>query len=142
MEVKKKKISPIQIVIFIISFAVAYFTANYFFAKEDTNNEMLVQISAETNRTLPKMVDSETRFDSITIQGDTMCNHFTFINIPNDKVELDIDAAKSEMRALAQMNLDTSQVMKELRERNILLHYNFYDKEQKKVFEYTVQHKK
>ena len=142
MEKKSKKITPAQIIVFAVSFAAAYFGANYLFSNDKSSNQLLLELSEETNRTLPKMIDSETRFDSVTIKGDTMRNHFTFINIPNDTIELDIEMAKSQMMHVAQMNLDTNRVMKEIRTRNITLFYNFYDRENNKVFDYTVQPKK
>ena len=142
MEKKSSKISPIQIVVFVISFAVAYFAVDYFFSKNDsTPNAMLVTVSKEMNKTMPKMLDAETRLDSTSVDNATLNYHYTLVNISKDSAE-DFTDIKSRMKAQAQENIDTNAAMKEYRENDISLHYIFTDKEQNPVFNYTVKHDK
>lgn len=143
MEKKSSKISPLQIVVFIISFAVAYFAVDYFFSRNETTpNEMLVTVSKEMNRTMPKMVDAETRLDSTSVENSTLNYHYTLVNVIKDSTEIDLDEVKNTMKSRAQMNIDTNEAMKDYRENDISLQYIFVDKEQNKVFDYTVKHQK
>lgn len=143
MEKKSSKISPLQIVIFIISFAVAYFAANYFFSKDDDSATiMLLQVSQEMNKTMPKMVDSETRLDSTSAKNTTLSYHYTLVNVQKDSTEIDLAEVKETMKSRAQINIDTNEAMKDYRENDISLQYIFVDKEQNKVFDYTVKHQK
>ena len=143
MEKKLRKISPLQIVVFIVSFAVAYFAVDYFFSRNETTpNEMLVTVSKEMNRTMPKMVDAETRLDSNSVENSTLNYHYTLVNVIKDSTEIDLDEVKNTMKSRAQMNIDTNEAMKDYRENDISLQYIFVDKEQNKVFDYTVKHQK
>lgn len=142
MEQKVKKITPAQVVIFAISFALAYFAANFFFSSEKEPSEMLINVSNEMNRTLPKMLDDVTRLDSTTVNEMTLTYHYTLTKLLEKNPEIDLEAVKLEMKAKAQDNLDTNPVMNDYRVNNISLHYTFNDAENNKVFEYTVQPKK
>ncbi|CAM3997727.1 hypothetical protein FLAN108750_04160 [Flavobacterium antarcticum] len=143
MENKSSKISPLQIVVFIVSFAVAYFAVDYFFSRnEATPNEMLVTVSKEMNKTMPKMVDAETRLDSTSVENSTLNYHYTLVNVVKDSTEIDLDEVKNTMKSRAQMNIDTNEAMKDYRENDLSLQYIFVDKEQNKVFDYTVKHQK
>lgn len=138
---QKKKISIAQVIVFVISFVLAYFAAQYFFSKNDsTSNAMLLETTAEMNRSMPKMMDSETRLDSTSVENSTLNYHYTLINIDKDNTVLDFEDVKSEMIKKAQDNLDTNPVMKDYRENNISLQYIFKDKKSNHIFDYTVQH--
>ena len=138
---QKKKISIAQVIVFVISFVLAYFAAQYFFSKNDsTPNAMLLETTAEMNRSMPKMMDSETRLDSTSVENSTLNYHYTLINIDKENTVLDFEDVKSEMIKKAQDNLDTNPVMKDYRENNISLQYIFKDKKNNHIFDYTVQH--
>ena len=142
MEKKSSKITPIQIVVFVISFAVAYFAVDYFLSKNHaTPNAMLVKVSKEMNKTMPKMLDAETRLDSTSVNNETLNYHYTLVNVSTDNGE-NFTEIKERMKVEAQENLDTNAAMKDYRENDISLHYIFTDKEQNPVFDYTVKHDK
>ena len=142
MAKKSSKISPLQIVIFVISFAVAYFAVDFFFAKNNSNaNAMLVTVSKEMNKTMPKMLDAETRLDSTSVNNETLNYHYTLVNVSKD-IGKNFTEIKERMKVAAQENLDTNAAMKDYRENDISLHYVFTDKEQNTVFDYTVKHDK
>lgn len=137
---EKKKISVSQIIAFGISFLATYFIVNYFLSKNEPQvDETLVKISKEMNRSLPKMIDVETRLDSTSVGSNKLNYHYTLINIDKDSTILDIEAVKSEMMENAQSNLDTNPVMKEYRENDIALQYIFKDKNKNSIFDYTVK---
>lgn len=142
MAKKSSKISPLQIVIFVISFAVAYFAVDFFFSKNDsTPNAMLVNVSKEMNKTMPKMLDAETRLDSTSVDNETLNYHYTLVNVSKESAK-NFTEVKERMKVEAQENLDTNAAMKDYRENDISLHYIFTDKEQNLVFDYTVKHDK
>ncbi len=141
MENTKKKTTVVQIIIFIVSFAFAFFVAKYFLSSgDDSVNKTLVKISKEMNATMPNMMDAETRLDSTSVDNTTLNYHYTLVNFPKDSVEIDFEMVKSEMMQKAQDNLDTNPVMKEYRENDISLHYIFKDTNKSEVFDYTVKH--
>ncbi len=143
MENTKKKTTAVQIIIFVVSFAIAFFVARYFLSKDDnTPNAMLVEASKEMNQDMPKMLDVETRLDSTSVENTTLNYHYTLVNFPKDSSEVDFENVKSKMMKKAQTNLDTNPVMKEYRENDISLHYIFLDKNKNEVFDYTVKHQK
>lgn len=143
MEKKSKKITPAQIIVFAVSFAAAYFGANYLFSSSDKEpSVMLINASKEMNLTLPKMLDEATRLDSTTVSGLTLNYHYTLVDLLKDNPDIDLDAVKLDMKAKAQDNLDTNPVMNDYRVNNISLHYIFNDEKNNKVFDYTVQPKK
>lgn len=141
MEKTAKKKIIVQGIIFVISFGIAFFGANYFFSKnKETPNAMLVEASKEMNQSMPKMVDEATRLDSTSVESSTLNYHYTLINVVKDSSDMDFDLVKQTMTAKAQENLDTNTAMKEYRENEISLHYIFKDKDQNEVFDYTVKH--
>ena len=141
MEKKSKKISVPQIIAFGISFGIAFFVANYFFSRNtDTPNGMLIEVSKQMNKSMPKMMDAETRLDSTSVQNETLNYHYTLINISDENKYIDFDTVKEQMKAKAQDNLATNPVMEEYRKNNISLHYIFKDKNSKPVFDYTVNY--
>lgn len=142
MEQTAKKKIVLQSLIFAITFAIAFFGARYLFSKnKNTPNAMLVEASEEMNKTMPKMIDAETRLDSTSVDHETLNYHYTLINIVSDSSKATFDKVKVEMASKAQVNLDTNPAMKDYRENNISLHYIFKDKEENEVFDYTVKPK-
>ncbi|WP_432672835.1 hypothetical protein [Flavobacterium sp. SM2513] len=141
MEKTAKKKIIVQGIIFVISFGIAFFGANYFFSKKkETPNAMLVEASKEMNQSMPKMVDAATRLDSTSVESSTLNYHYTLINVVKDSSDMDFDLVKQTMTAKAQENLDTNTAMKEYRENGVSLHYIFKDKDQNEIFDYTVKH--
>lgn len=138
---QKKKISIPQMIVFGISFVLAYFAAQYFFSNNESSVQaMLIETSKELNKSMPKMMDAETRLDSASAGNATLNYHYTLINVEKNNGELDFEAIKTELMKNAQDNLDTNPVMKAYRENDISLHYIFKDKQQNSVFDYTVKH--
>ena len=136
-----KRISTGQIVAFGITFVLTFLVVSYLLSEnEPPVNETLVNISKEMNRSMPKMLDAETRLDSTSVGNSKLNYHYTLINFPKDSMEIDFEAVKLEMMEKAQSNLDTNPVMKEYRKNNIALQYIFRDKNKNQVFDYTVKH--
>jgi len=140
MEKKANNIRLLQVLIFIISFVAAYFVAAYFLDKNEiTPNAMLLEHARQENRNLPKMLDAETRLDSLSVENTTLKFHHTLLSTVKDSTELDFELIKEGMMKIAQENLDTNLVMKDYRDNDVSLHYIFIDKNKKEVFDYTVK---
>ena len=74
---QKKKISIAQVIVFVISFVLAYFAAQYFFSKNDsTPNAMLLETTAEMNRSMPKMMDAILNEKKIVKNIFSRCHNF------------------------------------------------------------------
>ena len=143
MQKKSNKITLTHIIVFAISFGIAYFATNYFFFnKKETSNAMLINVSKEMNETMPKMIDAETRLDSTSVDNSTLNYHYTLINIDKDNADWNFDEIKSNMTIKAQENLDHNPSMKDYRDNDVSLHYIFNDKNQNQLFNYTVKHQK
>ena len=143
MQKAVNKISTKQIVFFVISFAMAYYVATYFLSQDEKSpNEMLLDVSTQMNKSMPKMVDAETRLDSTSADGMTLNYHYTLINQSKDNSVMDFELVKTMMTEKAQKNLDSNPIMKDYRDNNISLHYIFKDKNQNQVFDYTVEYQK
>ena len=142
MEKKGKNKLVVQGIIFAVSFAIAFFGANYFFSKKDkTPDAMLLENSLKANKDLPKMLDSETRLDSTSVENSTLKYHHTLINTIKDSSAMDFEVIKMQMSKKAQDNFDTNPVMKDYRENNVTLQYIFNDKNNNEVLEYTIKPK-
>jgi hypothetical protein len=143
MEKKANKSRVFQVVIFIISFVAAYFVASYFLGEEEiTPNSMLLEHARQENQNLPKMLDAETRLDSLSVENVTLKYHHTLISTKKEASELDFELIEAGMRKIAQENLDSNPVMEPYRDDDVSLQHIFRDKEKNMVFEYTVRHKK
>ncbi|MDD3004213.1 hypothetical protein [Flavobacterium sp.] len=143
MQKGSNKITVTQIIVFGISFGLAYFATNYFFFnKKELPNDMLINVAKEMNASMPKMIDAETRLDSTSVENSTLNYHYTLINIDKDNANWNFDDIKSNMIIKAQENLDHNPSMKDYRENGVALHYIFNDKNQNELFSYTVKHQK
>jgi hypothetical protein len=143
IKLKPNSTTVLRIFVSIIFFAVAYFIAGYFLSKDAaTLNAMLVKHSSQENQNLPKMLDAETRLDSISVENSTLKYHHTLIHTVKDSSGLDFVLIKAGMVKIAQENLDTNPVLKEYRDQNVSLQYIFRDKKKEGIFDYTVRHKK
>ena len=142
MEQTAKKKIVLQSLIFAITFVIAFFGAKYLFSRnKNTPNAMLLEASQEMNKSMPKMIDAETRLDSTSVTDETLNYHYTLIHVHNDSSKASFDQVKLEMASKAQINLDSNPAMQDYRENNIALHYIFKDKEKNEVFDYTVKPK-
>lgn len=143
MEKSSSKKIVLQIVLFLVFFAMAFFATQYILSdKTEKGNSLLIRASKELNAQLPEMLDSDTRLDSTSVENETLKYHYTLVNFPKDNIEVDFDAVKSKMIKKTQDNLDTNPEMKEYRDNNFSLHYIYVDKNKNPVFDYTIKHQK
>jgi len=96
------------------------------------NNE-LAQIAKDISQKCPQMIDSETRLDGIDFKlPDTLMYNYTLINL----LSQNMDTAEFR-RALMPGLLSTIRVsseMKKLRDNNIVICYNYKDKNSQPIY--------
>lgn len=141
MEESKKKII-LQVVIFAITFMVAFFGTQYLMKGGNSSDNELIKISDELNKKCPVMVDSETQLDNSKVFDNTLQYNYTLINVAKNDTTFDSAGAKKFIQKNAQGNLDNRPEMKVYRDKKIALKYNYRDKNGKKLFDFIINSKK
>lgn len=131
-----------QVLLFIGVFAIAFFGTKYVVASFGGAHNHLKQVALELNKRSPQLVDSETRLDSSTASGDTLVYHFTLVNLTKNDTTVNLAAAKGFITKQAQSNLDTNAQMKDLRAMKVKLKYDYKDKNNQPLFNFTITSKK
>jgi hypothetical protein len=127
-----------QIVLFVVVFAIAFFGTKYVVASFKADNSKLKKVALELNRRGPQLIDSETRLDSTTASGDTLQYHYTLVNLSTKDTTVNLQEAKEYIKKQAQTNFDTNAQMKELRTMKAKLKYEYKDKNNLPVFNFTI----
>lgn len=90
-------------------------------------DEALLQSAVEMNRTLPMMVDKDTRLDATTAgPGRRFTYSYTLIN--HAVADLDVSVLQNGLRPSLIANYKSLPQMKEFRDANVELHYQYKDK--------------
>jgi hypothetical protein len=131
-----------QILLFVVVFAIAFFGTKYVVSSFGGNHNKLKQVALELNKRSPQLVDSETRLDSSTASGDTLVYHYTLINLTKNDTTVNLVGAKEFITKQAQSNLDTNAQMKDLRAMKVKLKYEYKDKNNQPLFNFTITSKK
>ena len=100
-------------------------------------DRMLVQTASEMNKTLPMMMDSETRLDTI-IPGPGNRLTYLFTLVKQDKGTLDAAVLQNKLRPQIVANYKTSDQMKAFRTANVEMHYQYKDKNGNFICEFSV----
>lgn len=126
----------LQIVLFVVVFAVAFFGTQYLM-KPSIGKE-LEKVAAELNQKCPMQVDPDTRLDKAGYaEPKTIQYHYTIL--PADKDSLaDTAEPKNFLIKQAQDNLDQAPGMKLFREKDVTLQYFYHDKNGKPLFDFAV----
>jgi hypothetical protein len=131
-----------QVLLFIGVFAIAFFGTKYVVSSFGGAHNHLKQVALELNKRSPQLVDSETRLDSSTASGDTLVYHYTLINLTKNDTTVNVAGAKEFITKQAQSNLDTNAQMKDLRAMKVKLKYDYKDKNNQPLFNFTITSKK
>lgn len=124
---KPKKDLIIQTLSFAITFVIAFFAVQYFFFDDRNLEEQLTDAAREVNNISPKMIDEYSRLDSASTVSDQIFKyHYTLINMT--KKEVNSDTVEKFIRPGIIENVKTSPDLKDFRDNNITMSYNYYDK--------------
>ena len=101
--------------------------ANEVFSRPSNTDAILKETSIELNKTLPKMIDKETRLDrTFTAPDKTLVYKYTLVNILAK--DYDSNVVKSKVKQSALQNYRTNPVMKPFRDLSVNLKYQYFDK--------------
>jgi hypothetical protein len=131
-----------QVLLFIGVFALAFFGTKFVVSSFGGAHNHLKQVALELNKRSPQLVDSETRLDSSTVSGDTLVYHYTLVNLTKNDTTVNLAAAKGFITKQAQSNFDSNAQMKDLRAMKVKLKYDYKDKNNQPLFNFTISSKK
>lgn len=139
---KGKNKSVIQIIIFAVTFVIAFFGTKYVMSGFSSKNVQLEKMAAEMNKDCPKQMDAETRLDSANVFDNTFQYNFSLVNFSKEDPSVDIESVKNFVETNAQHNLDSNTQMKYFREKDVTVKYNYKDKKGEHVFDFSIKSKK
>ncbi|MFH0261398.1 DUF2569 domain-containing protein [Vibrio barjaei] len=88
--------------------------------------QQLIEIANKVNKTLPQMLDSETKLDSVSASGHELQYRYILVNY--NSVDLDADLLTSNMRPnLVSSACSTEAILNFLNE-DVLIKYSYFDK--------------
>ncbi len=141
MEEGKKKL-VLQVVIFIVAFAIAFLGTKYIMSGFQSGDAELKKAVTELNRDTPKLIDRETRLDSVSTFDLTLQYHYSLVNISKGDSKLDNESVSNAIRQSAQENFDTNPEMKNFRDKGVSLKYSYKDKTGQDLFDFTIKSNK
>ncbi len=138
MEEGKKKIVT-QVILFMVVFAIAFFGTKYVVSSFNSDNSELQKAVADMNKDCPKVIDNETRLDSVNTFDNTFQYNYSLVNFSKGDPKLDIENVKKAIRSSAQENFDVNPAMKSFRDKDVSLKYSYKDKTGKDLFDFTIK---
>ncbi len=138
MDEPKKKKSPVLSVIAAVIGAVIGFTAVQRCSNRAPSiDQALVATASQLNKTLPMMVDKETRLDNTMAAPDkTIVYRYTLINM--SAADIPKDKLISGVRPQVVTTYKTSDSMKDFRNNGITMQYHYSDKNGVAIAEFSV----
>ena len=134
---KSKKDIIIQSISFAATFGIAFFAVQYFFFDNKNLEDQLADAAREVNNISPKMVDEYSRLDSASAVSDQVFKyHYTLVNM--SKQEVNTDTVEKYIRPGIIENVTSSPELKDFRDNNITMSYNYYDKNGKFILNIDV----
>lgn len=102
-------------------------------------HDSLVEVTTEMNKTLPMMVDEETRLDRVGVYGKTFYGRYTLINYTLEELNRSqIQSIHDGLKTLHVNSYCTNPGLKMLRDNNSGREFDIYDKNAKWVTTITV----
>ena len=133
-EINKKKLTPQKIGAILVAI-ISVNIASHYFSKPSAEKE-IAELIAKTNKSLPEMVGSEIRLDSLTSKSNTLQYNCTFVNI--EKQDLNVEDVKKELQEKVLHDLKTRQGLEAFKKNNITISYNYNDKNKENICKDTV----
>lgn len=131
-----------QGVIFAVTFVVAFFGTQYLLKEFKGNDKVLKDMAARLNSKCPVMIDSITRLDSVSLpNGNTFQYNYT-LSIAKEDSLYNGNATKQLIKSNAQENLNSNPEMNYMRDNFVSLKYIYKDKNDKQLFDFTIQSEK
>ena len=129
----------VQVVIFVVAFAIAFFGTKYVMSSFKSSDSELEKAVVKMNKGCPKVIDAETRLDRASTFDNTLQYHYSWFNFSEGDPNLEMEEVEKRIRNSAQENFDSNPGMKRLREKNVSLKYSYKDKTGKDLFDFTIK---
>ncbi|HTK82392.1 MAG TPA: hypothetical protein VL633_08890 [Bacteroidota bacterium] len=134
----RKNIAMIAVVA-VVAAALGIYIVNSFMTNrsEGSMDDNLARFAAEANKNLPVMVDKETRLDATEFGGNKRFIYsYTLVNY--SKSDVDTSLFRKSMQPTLISNYKTNPQMQTLRDENVILHYQYKDKQGEFLVELVV----
>ena len=106
---------------------------------DDIIHDSLAEVTTEMNKTLPTMVDEETRLDRVGVYGKTFYGRYTLVNFAIEELDrTQIQGMHDHLKTLHVNSYCTNPGTKTLRDNNSGRELDIYDKNSKWVTKITV----
>ncbi len=135
----------IQIIIFIVIFAIAFLGTKYVMSSLTSTENILEEVSKEMNVKCPMMLNPDIRLeytDVMAVQGKYGLLYVcTLINEDVSDKKFDPELVGKKTKLAAQKDFESNPEMKKARKRDVTIYYVCYDKNKKNLvgFEITGQ---
>lgn len=132
---RRKK--TLEFIVGAIFFGISYFAVQQLFFKAPSIDKILMNTASEINKTCPAMVDEYTRLDNaLALPNSTFQYNYSIIN--HDKTEINLDTAKKYIEPVLLNRVKTDPDLKYFRDNDVILVYNYRDKNGAFVVKYSV----
>ncbi len=119
-----------------IAFLIAYFVIQQAFFKPPAFDKQMMQLASEMNKSCPIMVDAETQLDNaFALPDKTFQYNYTLVNMENES--LDITGLENYLEPIILNNIKTNPDLKTFRDNDVIIAYNYKDKNGKHLFKLT-----
>lgn len=125
------KLVIITVIAVTVGSTVGSHMVNIFLPTGLNGDDQLIKVAEEVNKTLPLMIDSQTRLNSTFGLNNTFTYNYTLVNYTHS--ELDIDIFKSKMEIQLKNNYCTSEDMKYFLKKETQVNFSYFDKEGKQI---------
>ena len=109
----------------IVGFAIVI-VAQQFFSKKPAFDQVMMEVASELNKSLPMMVDQETRLDNaMALPGNVFAYNYTLVSTVKDS--LDIQYFNDVMSPMIINNVKTNPDLKFFRDNEASMQYSYKD---------------
>ena len=139
---RRSKSTLSAVLIFVVTFAVAFFATKLIFSKDPVDAE-LKKAAEEMNKNLPVQVDSITRLDKTeAFEGGKIQYNYTLTGIAKGDSTINIEETKKLLVEQSEATLFADPKMESFRKNKVEMKYVYKDKNGQFLFDFTVKPKK
>lgn len=117
----------LRVIAAVIGGVIGYMAVSHWLNPPAHFDRVLIQTASELNKTLPMMVDSETRLDT-TVPGPGKKFTYVYTLVNQDGSNLDATVLQNKLKPKILAGYKTSDAMKVFRDANVEMDYQYKDK--------------
>jgi hypothetical protein len=122
---KKRKLTPQKIGVIILVIISVNLGQRYIFNKPSAEKQ-IAELVAKSNKSLPQMLTSEIRMDSMNSFSNTVQYNLTIVNI--EKENINVEELKQNLKQSVLTDLKSKPGLEAFKENNITMAYSYNDK--------------